>query len=43
MKKKIIIISIIAMLLVVIGIFSIQKRVAQPVVLDSTAVASTTD
>jgi hypothetical protein len=43
MKKKIIIISIIAVLLIAVSVFSIQKKAAQPTVLDSTAVASTTD
>ncbi len=43
MKKKIIIISIFAVSLIVLSVFLIQKKTTQPTVLDSTAIASTTD
>lgn len=43
MKKKIIIISIITVLLIIVGVFSIQQKVIQPIVADSITTASTTD
>lgn len=43
MKKKIIIISIIAVLLIVISIFSLRQKVAQTIVINQTVATSTTD